>query len=155
MAYSFVQSRRTQVRQQATGFTLERGPAPFDLTHQVTVVGKMRVVDMLFAGITFRHTTGRPITPVIDAVAQDAGRYAPVEGPVGSERLPAYRRVDVQLSYYVPLGTGQSLTVYVATNNALNRSNVIDYTYSADYSARTEQITNFKRSVYAGLTMTL
>ena len=154
-SYSFVQSRRTQPRQQGDTFTLERGPAPFDLTHQVTLVGKLRVVDMLFAGMTYRHSTGRPVTPVVDAIARSDGSFAPVEGPVGSDRLPAYRRLDVQLSYYTPLGDGQSLTVYAAMNNALDRSNVVDITYAPDYRTRTEQTTNFMRSVYAGLTMTL
>ena len=154
-SYSFVQSRRTQPRQQGSAFVLERGPAPFDFTHQTTVVGKLRVVDMLFAGVTYRHTTGRPVTPVVDAIEHEDGAYAPIEGPIGSDRLPAYRRLDLQLSYYVPLGKGQSLTVYAAMNNVLDRANVIDYTYSPDYRTRTEQTTNFKRSVYAGLTMTL
>ena len=154
-SYSFVQSRRTQPRQQGDTFTLERGPAPFDLTHQVTLVGKLRVVDMLFAGMTYRHSTGRPVTPVVDATARSDGSFAPVEGPVGSDRLPAYRRLDLQLSYYIPLGDGQSLTLYAAVNNALDRANVIDVTYAPDYQTRTEQTTNFERSVYAGLTMTL
>jgi hypothetical protein len=155
VSYSFVQSRRTQPRQQGDTFVLERGPAPFDLTHQATLVGKLRVVDMLFAGMTYRHSTGRPVTPVVDAIARPDGSFAPVEGPVGSDRLPAYRRLDLQLSYYVPLGDGQSLTVYAAMNNAMDRANVTDVAYSPDYRTRTEQTTNFKRSVYAGLTVTL
>ena len=155
MSYSFVQSRRTQVRRRGADVTLERGPAPFDLTHQVTAVGKVRVVDMLFAGFTARHTTGSPVTPVADALPLDDGTYAPIEGPVGSERLPAYRRLDLQLSYYIPLGPGQHLTVYAAANNALDRANVIDVTYTPDYRTRTEQTTNFRRSIYFGLTMTL
>ena len=154
-SYSFVQSRRTQLRQQGGAFTLERGPAPFDLTHQITLVGKLRVVDMLFAGTTYRHSTGQPVTPVVDAIARPDGSFAPVEGPVGSDRLPAYRRLDLQLSYYIPLGEGRSLTVYAAMNNALDRANVIDVTYAPDYRTRSEQTTNFRRSVYAGLTMTL
>ena len=154
-SYSFVQSRRTQVLQRGSAVTLERGPAPFDLTHQFTAVGKVRVVDMLFAGGTVRHTTGRPVTPVVDAVPQGDGTYAPIEGPVGSERLPAYRRLDLQLSYYIPLGPGQHLTVYAAVNNTLDRANVIDVAYAPNYRSRTEQTTSFRRSVYAGLTMTL
>ena len=155
MSYSFVQSRRTQPRQQGGAFMLQRGPAPFDLTHQATVVGKLRVVDMLFAGMTYRHATGRPVTPVRNAIAQPDGSFAPIEGPVGSERLPAYRRLDLQVSYYVPLGDERSLTVYAAMNNALDRTNIIDITYTPDYRTRTEQTTNFRRSIYFGLTVTL
>ncbi len=155
MSYSFVQSRRTQVRRRGADVTLERGPAPFDLTHQVTAVAKVRVVDMLFAGFTARHTTGPPVTPVVDALPQGDGTYAPIEGPVGLERLPAYRRLDLQLSYYIPLGPGQHLTVYAAVNNALDRANVIDVTYTPDYRTRTEQTTTFRRSIYFGFTMTL
>ena len=60
MSYSFVQSRRTQVRQRGPDVTLERGPAPFDLTHQVTAVGKVRLVDMLFAGSHGTANDGKP-----------------------------------------------------------------------------------------------
>ena len=155
LSYSFVQSRRTQTRRRGADVTLERGPTPFALTHQLTAVGKVRVVDMLFAGFTARHATGQPVTPVVDVLPQGDGTYAPIEGPVGSERLPVYRRLDLQLSYYIPLGPGQHLTVYAAVNNALDRANVIDITYTPDYRTRTEQTTNFRRALYFGLTVTL
>jgi uncharacterized protein (DUF1786 family) len=44
---------------------------------------------------------------------------------------------------------------YAALNNALYRANVVDVTYSPDYSDRQRRTTNFRRAVYVGLTLTL
>ena len=100
--------------------------------------------------------TGRPNTPVRDAVSvEDGAYYLPIDGPVGSERLPSYHTLDLQLSYYHPFGNQQSLTVYAALNNTLNRANVIGYDYSRDYSTRTPRTTNFRRSIYFGCSLTL
>lgn len=120
------------------------------------VVGKLRLVSTLYAGVRSSFATERPITPIHGAMPSDAGTYyLPVEGPVGSERLPNYHTLDLQLSYYRPFGAGQSITVYVALNNILDRANVIGYDYTRDYSMRTPRTTTFRRSIYAGLSVTL
>ncbi len=156
LAYSFLQSRRLQVRHRGRAITHEQGPSPFDVTHNLSAVGKVRVVGFLSAGLGLRYATGRPITPVVDAVAVEGqDYYLPVEGPVGSERLPAFARLDAQASYFYPFGDGSSATFYLALSNVLNRANVIDYDYTADYAERTERATHFRRSVYFGVTVTL
>ena len=81
--------------------------------------------------------------------------YLPIEGPVGSERLPAFAKLDAQASYFLPFRDGSSATFYLALSNVLNRANVIDYEYTADYAERTERTTHFRRSVYFGVTVTL
>ena len=156
MAYSFLQSRRVQVRHRGEDIAHEQGPSPFDITHNLSLIGKLRVVGFLSAGLGFRYATGRPVTPVVDAVAvEGAGYYLPVEGPVGSERLPAFMKLEAQTSYFLPFPNGSSAVFYLALSNVLNRANVIDYQYSADYTERTERTTNFRRSVYFGVTVTL
>jgi hypothetical protein len=111
----------------------------------------------LSGGLTIRHATGKPVTPVVDAVSSPDGNYfLPIEGPVGSDRLPAYRRVDAQINYYVPLGSqGTNAVFYVSANNVFGRTNALDYEYSADYSSRTLQKTNFERSFYFGVNVNL
>ena len=154
-SYSLLRSRRTQARDRGRTVQLEQGPAPFDLTHQITAVGKVRVIDGIRVGGTYRYTTGQPFTPVVGRVQLDSGAFLPIDGPVGSERLPAYHRLDLQMSYFWPFNQQQNVVVYAALNNALDRANVVDVTYSPDYSERRDRTTDFRRSVYVGLTLTL
>jgi hypothetical protein len=154
-SYSLLRSRRTQARDRGRTVQLEQGPAPFDLTHQITAVGKVRVIDGIRVGGTYRYTTGQPFTPVVGSVQLDSGAFLPIDGPVGSERLPAYHRLDLQMSYFWPFNRQQNVVVYAALNNALDRANVVDVTYSPDYSERRDRTTDFRRSVYVGLTLTL
>jgi len=156
IAYSFLDSRRVQSRSIGREVIYERASSPFDITHNLTVVGKMRLVDFLSGGFTFWHATGRPVTPVIDAIVAESGYYyLPVEGPVGSERLPDYQRLDAQLSYFYPFGDGNNATFYFSVGNVFNRVNVIDYEYSFDYTERGERTTNYRRFVYFGMTVNL
>ena len=155
VSYSLLQSDRTQPRDRGTTVTLEEGPAPFDLTHQFTAVGKARVIDQLRLGATYRYVTGRPFTPVVGTERLDKGPLLPIDGPVGSERLPAYHRLDLQASYYWPFNRRQHVILYAALNNALDRANVVDVTYAADYDTRSYRRTDFVRSFYFGITLTL
>lgn len=150
IAYSLLHSRRLQVRQTGYDYTLEQGPSPYDITHNITVVCKARIVEFLYGSLTFRHATGRPVTPVVDAIPGGSGSYfLPVHGPPGSERLPDFRRLDVSANYFIPLGA-HNISVYVSVGNLLNRANVLDYDYSPDYASRTERATRYRRFMYFG-----
>ena len=154
-SYSVLRSHRTRPRDFGTDVRLENGPAPYDLTHQFTAVGKVRMVDQFRIGGTYRYVTGRPFTPVVGAERRDSGPLLPVDGPVGSARLPAYHRLDLQVSYFWPFDRQQNVVVYAALNNVFDRANAVDVTYSPDYSERRYRTTDFRRSVYFGLTLTL
>lgn len=152
ISYSYLHSNRTQARYQGTEVLHQTGPSPFDITHNLTVVAKMRLIQFLSAGVTYRYATGRPFTPVIDVVpAEEGAFYLPIEGNVGSERLPDFQRVDASLSYYLPFGKGHNVTFYLAISNLLNRVNVLDYEYALDYSTRTARTSNYRRFVYLGV----
>ena len=154
ISYSYLTSNRTQLRFSPEGAVFEKGPSPFDISHNLTLVAKARVVGFWSTGFTFRHATGRPVTPITGALlVEQQGYYLPIEGPVGSERLPSFQRLDMNLSYYLPFGRGNNATFYFAVSNLLNRSNVIDYNYSTDYSERTERRSNYKRFVYFGVSL--
>ena len=154
-SYSLLRSHRTQPRDRGTNVELENGPAPYDLTHQFTAVGKVRVVDQVRLGGSYDYVTGRPYTPVVGTEPMGAGALLPVDGPVGSRRLPAYHRLDLQVSYYWAFNRQQNVVLYAAVNNVLDRANAIDVTYSPDYTERQYRTTNFRRSIYVGLTLTL
>ncbi|WP_263840643.1 TonB-dependent receptor [Salinibacter sp.] len=154
-SYSLLRSHRTQPRDRGTDVELDDGPAPYDLTHQITAVGKVRVIDQFRVGGTYSYVTGRPFTPVVGTERLESGALLPVDGPVGGARLPAYHRLDLQVSYFWPFNRQQNVIVYAALNNVLDRANAVDVTYSPDYSTRRYRRTDFRRSVYVGLTLTL
>ena len=150
ISYSLLDSKRCQLRQMGYGYALEQGPSPYDLTHNITVVGKTRIVGYLYGSLTFRHATGRPITPIVESVRAAGGTYyLPVEGPSGSERLPDFRRLDVAANYFIPLNAHNAV-IYVSVGNLLNRANVLNYDYSQDYTSRSERATRYRRFVYFG-----
>jgi hypothetical protein len=156
LAYSYLHSWRLQPRDLGDRYLYERAPSPYDITHNLTLVGKMRIIQFLSAGLTYRYATGRPVTPINGATRNEQfDFYEPIEGPVNSERLPSFQRLDGSLSYYLPFGNGHSATFYLAVSNLLNRANVVDYEYSADYSSRQPRTTNYRRFIYFGVTTTL
>ena len=154
ISYSLLRSVRTQIRSLGTTYLLEEGRSPYDITHNLTVVGKLRVFGFLSTGLTYRYATGRPITPILSALPVNGKSYfLPIEGPVGSQRLPAFERVDMQVSYYLPFKSRHNATFYMAISNLLNRRNVLGYDYSADYSVRRERKSNYSRFLYFGFVL--
>jgi len=153
ISYSFLQSQRLQARDTEGGLIQEVAPSAFDITHNLTVVAKYSATDRLSMGLTYRYATGRPFTPVTHAEQDpDFNFYIPFEGPVNSERLPSYQRLDSSVSYMMPLHGSNYAVFYFALSNLLNRKNVLGYDYSRDYSTRTARSTNYSRFVYFGVT---
>ncbi len=156
VSYSYLRSRRLQPRRLGEEIVHESGPTPYDITHHLTLIGQYRLISYLSLGVSLRSATGRPVTPIAGAVpGSGGGWYLPVEGPVGSERLPPFLRVDTDLSFFWPFGNGHSAVFYLGISNLFDRSNVSGYEYSADYSERYERITRYRRFIYFGATLTL
>lgn len=156
LSYSYNHSVRLQIRDIGNEFIYELARTPFEIRHNLTIVAKSRLVDFLYGGITMRYASGSPVTPVISSIpVSDSNYFIPVQGPVGSERLPSFQRLDAQLSYYLPFGNGHNITFYIALGNVLNRPNVSGFDYSNDYSERTERLTNYRRFIYFGASASL
>jgi vitamin B12 transporter len=109
-----------------------RLPSRYDVTHSLTAVGKLSVMEWEL-GFTGRYGTGRPYTPIL-GVSPTAGEEppAPLYGALHSRRLPSYFRLDGRLSRLTPL-RGGVLATYVEGLNLLDRGNVMAYTYDASY----------------------
>ena len=155
ISYSLLDTERTQPRDRGPRVHLEDGPAPFDLTHQLSVVGKAEVLPQIYLGGAYRLTSGRPFTPVQGTTSAASGPPLPLDGPVGSARLPSYQRLDVQVSYFWPFGSKRHAIFYAAASNVLDRANAVGVNYSADYSEQTLRTTNFRRSFYVGMSVKL
>ncbi len=134
-------------------------PSPYGVRHSLTVVGSYQLNPAWTAGARYSASSGRPYTPVVSAAydpARDLWRPAFAEDYSGT--MPAYHRLDARLTrlFSMPKGLGipaSSVCVaYLEGLNVLGLRNVLDYSYSADYSRRVEQESYFsRRMVVAGV----
>jgi len=156
ISYSYLQSDRFLPQDLGNRFTFNKVPSDFDITHNLNIVGKVRLVDNLYLGGRYRLATGRPVTPIEEAVfVEEQGFYQPIEGRVNSIRLPGFQRLDVDLNYFWPFTDTNSVVFFLSVSNALDRKNITDYTYNEDFSERKPVFSNFSRSVFAGVTVNL
>jgi hypothetical protein len=153
ISYSYLRSERTQARRGIDGLSYEVASTPFDITHNLVIVSLVQVWGGLHVGTTTRLSTGRPLTPIIGSTFQN-GLYSPIDGAVGSERLPDFNRLDLNANYYLPFGK-HSAVFYAEVSNVLDKENIVGYQYNADFSVRTPTLSTFRRFWYFGATLTL
>ena len=156
ISYSFLHARRLQARDLVRTIVYEEAPSSFDITHNLTVVGKIQLIQLLSLGLTFHYATGLPVTPVVGAIRADgADYYEPIQGPVNSERMPAFIRLDATLAYFQPFGDANSVTFFLGVTNLLDRPNPVRYEYSADYMQRRLRTSDYHRFIYFGTSLSL
>jgi vitamin B12 transporter len=150
VVYSYVHSVRTDP---STGII---SPAPADVTHGLTLIGTRPIAGLVTLGATFRYATGRPFTPVVGATrASRDSVWTPLYGAPGSDRLPAYARLDLSASLFRVVRPGFQVVGYTALTNVLDRANTYTRRYSPDYSTFHNVTSVFNRSIYFGGVLTL
>jgi len=129
-SYSYLHTRRKwmDLRELASPY--------FDITHNATGVITVDLPRNLSAGCSFRYASGKP--------------YTPGPGMYNTERVPPYAKADITLSWIHSFLGSDMTIVYAAVSNALNRINIFDYKYSADFSRRAPVKSSFGRSFYFG-----
>jgi hypothetical protein len=150
VAYSALFARRLYTPYEERGRRIPDEPVPpsFAVPHTLQAGGRVALPLDLSAGLGVRLAAGAPCTPIVGALPGDAG-LIPVYGQPGSERLPAYSRLDLALSRVQALGSG-TLVLFSGLSNALDHVNVFDYAYSPDYTRRRPVVSNWGRSFYVG-----
>ena len=84
--------------------------------------------------MAWRFQTGWPTTPLtLEQIVGEGGQteLVPVLGPLNSERLPNYHRLDFRVSRYWQARWG-SLTVFADIQNLYNRENVAGFENNDD-----------------------
>ena len=109
-------------------------PYVLDQPHSLTVLATTALGDSWRLGGRFRYTTGNPFTPVDHAV-MSGGQYTAVDGPLLSQRLPAFVQLDLRLDHAWRRSWG-TLVLYLDVQNVTNRENAEGVTYNRDYSQR-------------------
>jgi hypothetical protein len=109
-------------------------PYVLDQPHSLTVLATTALGDSWRIGGRFRYTTGNPFTPVDHAV-MNGSSYTAVDGPLLSERLPAFLQIDLRIDHAWRRSWG-TLNLYLDVQNVTNRDNAEGVTYSRDYTQR-------------------
>jgi vitamin B12 transporter len=149
VTYSYVDSKRTD----PSAGTM--APAAFDITNSVAVIADQQLPKGWSVSGAFRHATGKPYTPIIGAAFDAADSvWNPRYGAPNSERLPAAQRLDLAMSRVTRLGPRTILVYFVSVDNVLDRVNLYQYAYNADYTQRIPVRSLFKRSLYFGASLT-
>ena len=148
---SFLQARRrwTPVDQRER-YDLPDGTwrPDFEIPWWVQVITSVPLSNSMSVSASWRSAAGRPHTPIVDGRAL-GDRFLPVFGPVNSERLPRYERLDLSASRLVPAGDGV-LILFASVDNVLGRANFFDYVYAPDYTSRQPVVNAAPRGVYVG-----
>lgn len=130
--------------------------------HSLTLVGQWQQSMRWMYGVRWSYASGRPYTPVVGATwGPGRALWHPVYGEHGSGTMPAYHRLDVRLTrlFSIPgagaLPASSVCVLYAECMNVLGTANVLDWTYSADYSRRIANESYFsRRLVVAGFSLT-
>lgn len=109
-------------------------PFGFDQPFIVNLVYEWHFLPKWSAGAKWRFQSGAPFTPVV-GTRLDAGRIRPNYGPLGSERLPDYHRLDLRIAREYLFDTWK-MSTYLDIINAYARENVSGYIYNADFTSR-------------------
>lgn len=110
-------------------------PYVLDQPHVLTAVAAAPVGAWQL-GARLRFASGNPITPVAGAYFDvDAQDFRPVDGPILSERLPAFVQLDLRVdrTWTRPWGVTK---LFLDVQNVSNRLNPEGVSYNFDYSRR-------------------
>jgi len=129
LSASYSKSKR---RNDVTG---EKFPFSYDQPFVLNLVYDWNFLPKWTLGAKWRYQSGAPITPVTGTYTDSTGRLRPTYGPIGSDRLPDYHRLDIRLSRDF-LFDRWKMSMYLDIINAYANQNVSGYEYNGDYSSR-------------------
>lgn len=113
----------------------------FDIPHNVSAILNIDLPKKFSVGIAYRYATGKPYTPAV-------GKY-------NQARVPSFQKLDVNLSHLHQFFQSDMVIFYVAISNVLDRINIFDYRYSADFTRSEAVESAFGRSWYFGVQFNL
>jgi outer membrane receptor protein involved in Fe transport len=109
-------------------------PRIFDETHSLNLDVDFRVSDHWRVNLAWRYHTGWPTTPLtLQEVEDEEGEseFVPVLGPLNSDRLPSYHRLDLRASRGWRFRSTQ-LDFFIDIQNLYNRRNVAGFDIEID-----------------------
>ncbi len=121
----------TSIRHNAPG---ETHVYDYDQPNIATVVAGYKLDPGWDLGLKWRYSSGLPTTPIVGSTYDPVyNRYLPSYGPINSDRLPDYHRLDLSTSLTTTYDTWE-WKVTLEILNVYNHANVLAYDYNSDYS---------------------
>jgi outer membrane receptor protein involved in Fe transport len=117
-------------------------PRKYDQTHTLNLDLDYRIGRHWRLNGAWRYHTGWPTTPLSAREEVNGGGetvYRPVLGPLYSERLPVYHRLDLRVSREFRAGRG-TLVFFIDVQNAYNRKNLAGFDIQIDEEDGTIEI---------------
>jgi hypothetical protein len=137
LAYSDEDVRSFTYQKEITILNDPQIPNPYDQRHTIYLDFNYRPNHKWHLNVTWQYHSGWPYTRriILGEQLPDGGILYNIEyEELYNSRLPAYHRLDVQLSRHVYL-SGSQITLFVALINLYNRDNI----RNIKYSTRTDQ----------------
>jgi hypothetical protein len=125
----------------------------FDVPNNLSIITKYNLNVNFQLGLNIKYATGKPYTPVISSeYSNQLDIYVPNYSFTNSGRFPDYKRIDLRITYFGQMFTGNSLIVYMEGLNIFNFENIFGYSYTPDYSKQ-EKIESYfgRRMLVFGL----
>ncbi len=119
----------------------------FDQTHILTLVAGFRLPRGQIMpmhglrsgwefGLRFQLVSGNPVTPIVAGVFDaDNDNYLPIPGPINSQRLPVYHRLDLRVDYTWAFQRW-ALSVFLDLQNAYNHQSIEGLNYNYDFTEK-------------------
>ncbi len=87
-------------------------------------------------GLRFQLVSGNPSTPILGGIFDaDYDTWLPIPGPVNSERMPLYHRLDLRVDYTWAF-VYWALSVFLDVQNVYNYQSIEGMQYNYDFSER-------------------
>ncbi|OGI08175.1 MAG: hypothetical protein A2Y40_08100 [Candidatus Margulisbacteria bacterium GWF2_35_9] len=86
-------------------------------------------------------SSGKPYTDIVGANYDTSKNvYIPIKAAKNAERLPGYNNLTISFEYQKPIWPFDQFTgsTYIGATNLLNQSNIYGYSWSDDYTTKTE-----------------
>jgi hypothetical protein len=107
----------------------------FDQPHSLNAAASWQSGRWQLGG-RFQLYSGLPFTPAIGAsLDSDKNVYAPIYGPINSERAPIHHQLDVRIDYSWRWGAA-AMTAFLDVQNVYLDQSTVTYFYNYDYSQR-------------------
>ncbi len=109
-------------------------PRLFDQRHSINVDLDLRLREHWRLNLAWRYHSGWPTTPLtLGTVEDEEGetRFVPVLGPLNSERLPVYHRLDLRASRRWQLDR-TAVDLFVDVQNLYDRANLAGFDFEID-----------------------
>ena len=135
LSYSYLKTERKELEYK------KLVPGDYDIRHNFVAALKKYFSSGQSLSLTYKIHSGKPYTAALNEWNR--------------ERLPTIQSLDLSWSYYRAFKGNNFIVWYASISNLLDSKNTYGYSFSPDYSEKTEINSTFGRTYYFGVSLSL